>query len=207
VDGDVVTENVRQLAARPPGRPRSERAEKAIIEATLDLLAEEGGAAGVTIEAVAARAGVGKTTIYRRWQGKEALIIDALATLKGPIPELAGRSVRDDLLTMARALSQVKRENRRLDFFYWNLLGGGRHPELARRFEQDVIEPRREVFRAVLRRGIATGELRADIDVDAAYFMIVGAITARARARTPGPLPADFADRVVDSVLGGLSAT
>lgn len=203
-----MTQDVRQLATatRPPGRPRSERAEKAIIEATLDLLAEEGGVSGVSIEAVAARAGVGKTTIYRRWQGKEALIIDALATLKGPIPELGGTSVRADLLTMARALGVAKRENRRLDCFYWNLLGDGKHPELARRFEQDVIEPRRATFREVLRRGIATGELRPDIDVDVAHSMIVGAITARARARTPGPMPADFAERVVDTVLRGLSA-
>ena len=68
-----------RLTARPPGRPRSERAARAIIDATIDLLAEEGGVAGVSIEAVAARAGVGKTTIYRRWPNKEALIIDALA--------------------------------------------------------------------------------------------------------------------------------
>src|SRR5437879_4279834 len=98
----MMTETTEHCVSRPPGRPRSERAEKAIIEATLDLLVEEAGVAGMTIEAVASRAGVGKTTIYRRWANKEALIIDALATLKGPVPPLAGVSVRDDLITLAR---------------------------------------------------------------------------------------------------------
>ena len=86
-----MTETSERCAARPPGRPRSERAEKAIIGATLDLLIEEAGVVGVTIEAVAARAGVGKSTIYRRWANKEALIVDALATLKEPVPPLACR--------------------------------------------------------------------------------------------------------------------
>src|SRR5258708_35021930 len=98
-----MTETTEHRVPRPPGRPRSERAEQAIIEATLDLLIEESGVAGVTIEAVASRAGVGKTTIYRRWANKEALIVDALATLKEPVPPLAGVSVRDDLIMLARA--------------------------------------------------------------------------------------------------------
>ena len=74
-----------------PGRPRSEEADRAIIDAALDLFAES-GAGGLCIEAVAARAGVGKSTIYRRWPGKEDLLVDALATLKSPLPD-AVRSI------------------------------------------------------------------------------------------------------------------
>src|SRR6478752_9758109 len=85
-------------AARPAGRPRSARAEKAIIEATLDLMGEGMSLAELSIEAIAARAGVGKTTIYRRWSNKEDLIVDALAQLKPPLPEMRGRSVREDLI-------------------------------------------------------------------------------------------------------------
>ena len=72
-------------ASRRPGRPRSEEADRAIIDAALDLFAES-GAGGLCIEAVAARAGVGKSTIYRRWPGKEDLLVDALATLKARCP-------------------------------------------------------------------------------------------------------------------------
>src|SRR4030095_12401343 len=86
--GDEESPRWRPPSARP-GRPRSERAERAIIEATLDLLAEVGIAA-LSIEQVAARAGVGKATIYRRWPNKEALIIDAAASMKGPVPPIGG---------------------------------------------------------------------------------------------------------------------
>ena len=68
---------------RRPGRPRSEQAEQAIIEATLDVFAEK-GFEGVCVELVAARAGVGKATIYRRWPNKEELLLAAFGSLKSP---------------------------------------------------------------------------------------------------------------------------
>src|SRR5580704_13775479 len=86
---------------RRPGRPRSEAAEQAIIEATLDVFAEK-GFEGVCVELVAARAGVGKATIYRRWPNKEELLLAALGSLKSPYPEPEGGSVRDDLLAIVR---------------------------------------------------------------------------------------------------------
>lgn len=198
-----MTNSTDRLAARPPGRPRSERADKAIIEATLAILAEEGGVAGVCIEAVAARAGVGKTTIYRRWPNKDALIIDALAALKEPFPEPAGDSVRADLIAMAQTFMTDKTDRKRLDC-YWSVLGSAeRHPELIDRFNREVLEPRREAMREILRRGITTGELRADLDVEVTVWLILGAIGQRSRAAGIGPIPGDFAERVLDSVMAG----
>ncbi|WP_329257604.1 TetR/AcrR family transcriptional regulator [Actinoallomurus sp. NBC_01490] len=192
-------------AARPPGRPRSERADKAIVEATVDLLAEEGGVTGVSIEAVAARAGVGKTTIYRRWPNKEALIIDALAALKEPFPAPVGASVRDDLVAIAQAFVSNKTDRKRLDC-YWSIMGGAeRYPDLMARFTREVIEPRRDVIRLVLRRGVASGELRADLDVETTLWLIMGALAQRARAFGVGPVPDDFATRVVDTLMTGIS--
>lgn len=192
-------------AARPPGRPRSERVEKAIIEATLDLLAEEAGVTGVSIEAVAARAGVGKTTIYRRWPNKEALIVDALAVLKGPMPEPAGDSVRADLVIFMESF-RTERTRRQLDC-YWTVIGSSeKYPDLWLRYRQDVLEPRREAVRAVLRRGIETGELRPDLDVEVALSMIVGALTMQVRSLGVGEtLPADYPAKVVDNALRGLA--
>jgi len=193
-------------ATRPPGRPRSERAAKAIIEATVDLLAEEGGVAGVSIEAVAARAGVGKTTIYRRWPNKEALIIDALAALKEPFPAPVGDSVRDDLIAIARAFVTDKTDKKRLDC-YWSIMGGAeRYPDLIDRFTREVIEPRRDVIRMVLRRGMNSGELRPDLDVEVALWLIMGAVAQRARAFGAGPIPEDFAPKVIDALLTGIAA-
>src|SRR5487761_336363 len=86
-------------AVRRPGRPRSERAEQAILDATLEAIAER-GVDGVGCEAVAARAGVGKATLYRRWPGKEDLLIAGVAAMKPPLPEPRGESVREDLITL-----------------------------------------------------------------------------------------------------------
>src|SRR4051794_11575396 len=89
-----------------PGRPRSARADEAILGAVVDLLADGTTAEALSIEAVAARAGVGKATIYRRWANKDALLVDAVASLKGPLPEISGDSVREDLLTLLRPVGR-----------------------------------------------------------------------------------------------------
>lgn len=185
---------------RAPGRPRSERAEKAIIEATLDLLARESGVAGVSIEAVAARAGVGKTTIYRRWPSKEALIVDALGSVKAPLPEPSGASVREDLTELARAFA-AERGHRHTRCF-WNVVGSAeKHPELYARYLQDIIEPRRAIVREVLRRGVAEAELRPDIDVEVAMSMLISALTNR---RHRERFPEGYPEAVVDTLLKGI---
>src|SRR5262245_40594976 len=87
-------------APRTAGRPRSTRAHEAIIDAVLDLLAEGTPLGDVSIEAIAAKAGVGKATIYRRWAGKNELLIEAVKTLKTVQPIPPSGSVRDDLVRM-----------------------------------------------------------------------------------------------------------
>src|ERR1700689_4215907 len=86
-------------AARRPGRPRSEHAEQALLDATIEAIGEC-GIDGVRCEDVAARAGVGKATLYRRWPGKEDLLIAAFAAMKRPLPEPGGASVRADLIEL-----------------------------------------------------------------------------------------------------------
>ena len=190
--------------SRRPGRPRSERADRAIIEAALSLFAES-GPEGLCIERVAARAGVGKATIYRRWPGKEDLLLDAIAALKTPLPEPAGRSVREDLVTLLGTLCQDSADPRRAREFALLLGEGAKYPRLMARYVETVLEPRREVVRAVLRRGVASGELRPDLDVDAALFMLVGAVVAR-RGHEQQAIPAGYAERVIDELLRGLGA-
>jgi len=191
-------------ASRRPGRPRSERADQAIIDAALSLFAES-GPEGLCIERVAARAGVGKATIYRRWPGKEDLLLDAISALKAPLPEPAGRSVREDLVTLLGVLCQESADPRRAREFALLLGEGSKYPRLMERYVETVLEPRREVVRAVLRRGMAAGELRPDLDVEAALFMLIGSVVAR-RGHEQQAIPAGYAERVVDELLRGLSA-
>jgi len=189
---------------RRPGRPRSERADRAIIDATLSLFAES-GAAGLCIEKVAARAGVGKATIYRRWPGKEDLLLAAIAGLKAPLPEPRGRSVRDDLVMLLTAMGEQFSDPCQAREFALLLGEGAKYPRLMARYRDTVIEPRREVIRSVLRRGVVTGELRGDTDIDAALFMLTGSVLARSRY---GDVPVEpgYAGRVVDELLSGLGA-
>jgi AcrR family transcriptional regulator len=192
-------------AARPrrPGRPRSEQADRAIIDAALCVFAEH-GVEGLCIEKVAAKAGVGKATIYRRWPGKEDLLLDALAALKTPLPEPRGDSVREDLIALMQTMASDYADPRRAREFALLLGEGAKYPRLMAKYTETVIEPRREVIRSVLRRGIASGELRPGVDVDVALFMMTGAVIARGKDQ-PEAISASYAQRVVDELLAGLA--
>ena len=192
-----------RVTPRRPGRPRSEQAEHAIIEATLDLFAEE-GFEGVCVEAVAARAGVGKATIYRRFPNKEELLLAAFGSLKSPFPEPQGVSVRADLLAMVKTMCADRSDPRKARRYALLLGEGEKYPRLMARYKEEVVEPRREAMREVIRRGVRTGELRPDTDVDIAMLTLTGACMAQDQpARN---LNDEFATRLVDGLLLGLSA-
>ncbi|HYB46365.1 MAG TPA: TetR/AcrR family transcriptional regulator [Streptosporangiaceae bacterium] len=191
-------------AGRRPGRPRSEQAEQAIIEATLDLFAEK-GFEGVCVDLVAARAGVGKATIYRRWPNKEELLLAAFGSLKSPFPEPKGVSVRDDLLAMVEVMCADKADPRKARRYALLLGEGEKYPRLVARYKETVVEPRRDVMRAVIRRGVETGELRPETDVEIAMLQLTGAIMAQEKSQA-GTLDGDFAARLVDGLLLGLSS-
>jgi AcrR family transcriptional regulator len=188
---------------RRPGRPRSERADRAIIDAALSVFAES-GTEGLCIERVAARAGVGKSTIYRRWPGKEDLLLDAIGALQNPLPEPAGESVREDLVTILGAMRDSVADPRRAREFALLLGEGAKYPRLMARYVETMLEPRREVIRSVLRRGAAAGELRPDADIEVALFMLTGAVLARGKY-DPDSFPPGYVERVVDELLLGLA--
>jgi AcrR family transcriptional regulator len=189
---------------KAPGRPRSARADEAIIDAVLNLFAEGHSADTISIEAVAARAGVGKATIYRRWPNKEALIVDAVASMKSPLPTVRGESVRDDLVALLSRVWQ-NQDNRAAKIMSCLL------PEVQRSTSlhgcyQDVIEPRRQVMREVLRRGVQTGELRGDLDVELALSLLSAPVLVQSMLRwNPAIDSDDLAARVVDAVLAGIA--
>ena len=190
--------------SRRPGRPRSEQAEQAIIEATLDLFAEQ-GFEGVCVEAVASRAGVGKATIYRRWPNKEELLLAALGSMKSPFPEPEGTSARDDLVAMLTVMCEDKADPRKARRYALLLGEGGKYPRLMARYKETVVKPRHDAIRAVIRRGIETGELRVGVDVEIALLTLTGTVLAKEKS-ADGELNADFAARIVDGVLLGLAA-
>ncbi|MEU8820435.1 TetR/AcrR family transcriptional regulator [Actinoplanes sp. NPDC048796] len=191
---------------KAPGRPRNAQADEAILDAVLDLLAEGSSAAAVSIEAVAARAGVGKATIYRRWANKDALIMDAIRGMKGPLPTPAGASVRDDLIMLIKA-NRSGRAKR------YSKVTACLLPEFLRDdnlFDmwQAVMEPRRDVTRGVLRRGVDSGELRADLDLELAVLMLTAPSMMHGMLRWAPKVPEEgFAESLVDEFLRGAAAS
>ena len=187
-------------APRSPGRPRSVRADEAIIEATLDLLAEGSTIEALSIEAIASRAGVGKATIYRRWPGKDALLLDALRRLKGVLPQPAGDSVRDDLVLLVGAVGQ-NIDPRAVKIMPCLVPEVNRSPDHFQLY-QNIIEPRRKLMREVLRRGVADGELRADLDIELTMALLTGPMLIQRMLRWHPELDDRILpERIVDSVL------
>jgi len=200
-----MTEHLTHRHGRRRGRPRSVEADEAIIKAALELVADEGIGA-LTVEAVASRAGVGKTTIYRRWNCKAELVDAAFTRLSEQLPEARGTTTRERLVSLigdphggpstlpSRLLPRI-------------LSHKMAQPEMYAEFFARVIEPRRERFRVELRRGIARGDLRDDLDLDAMVNALVApylyyVLLMPAAQHQPDDLP----ERVVDLALEGLAA-
>jgi AcrR family transcriptional regulator len=158
------------------GRPRSERIDISVLEATAALLSEK-GFLGMSLEAIASRAGVGKAAIYRRWRSKEELVIELLsrdAANIEPTPELG--ETRAELTWLV---------NDTIRCFTQTPIGGinrglasvlALNPELNRAVHEHIIRGRREEFRAVLERGIARGEIRPDVDVEIGHDLLIGPV-------------------------------
>jgi AcrR family transcriptional regulator len=153
-----------EAAPRGRGRPRSEKAHRAILSAVIELLPDH-GLKGLTIEAVAARAGVGKTTIYRRWGTKNELILEAIEQLRPPGPPPDTGSLVGDLDALV-ALQRQRLEASQLPRIMPRVLGEsleepGLHAEIVER----AVNPIRQILEEIVRRAIERGELREDLDV------------------------------------------
>lgn len=188
---------------RRPGRPRSAEAHAAILRAALEL-AVSGGLGGLSMEAIAARAGVGKATIYRRFADKDELVLAAVEAIKPAPPEPLGESVRDDLVAIARHVTRVREgiAGQIMPCMVPELQRPGRLRDLYLK----LVEDRREVTRSVLRRGIAAGELRPDTDVELAAVLLSAPNTMTSLGFSPHLDKEQLAERTVDMVLHGIRA-
>ncbi|MEU9110536.1 TetR/AcrR family transcriptional regulator [Streptomyces sp. NPDC048483] len=186
------------------GRPRSAAADSAIIEAVLRLI-EEGAAIGeLSMERIAREAGVGKATVYRRWSGKNALMLDVMRSLDTPPPPLNGTSVRDDLVSLLEFLRRRGLAKRNSALLRTVVSHVQAHPELWEEYHETVVRARNEALLRVLRRGMASGEIRSDRDVETLADLFVGPMLARAILHQWKELPEGLAEDIVDMVLEGV---
>jgi AcrR family transcriptional regulator len=188
---------------RPPGRPRSEESRQSILRSTLKLLIHHGGLAELSIEAIAADANVGKTTVYRWWPTKAALVADAFfasAEEELQFPN-TGSVQRDMSLQMRRVIRIFRSERGKVVAAL--LAGGQSDPELLEAFRERFLWPKRRQAYQTLQRGIDRGELPADSDLDLILDSLYGPIYMRFLIRHD-KLDEGFVDDLCGLVLEGL---
>lgn len=181
------------------GRPRSAQADEAILDAAIDLFAAC-GFDGLTVEGVAARAGVGKTTVYRRYPSKVDLVMDAaecLAAQRAAVPDT--RNARDDLLALANGLVTFLTTTAAGRMIPALVADRRRNADLAAAHARFVAE-RRERYKRVVQRAIERGELRSDVDVELVVDVLVAPIFYRYLI-SGAPLDDAFTEALVDAVL------
>ena len=187
----------------PRGRPRSEQARRAIFGAALDLVRDEGYPA-VTIESVAKRAGVARTTIYRWWPSIAALLVDVVLELgmtTAPPPAVGGDPLRSIRLEMRRIAAVTAELTGRL---YAVLLGEAQHdPHIRAELHERLITPRREASARAVREAQARGLLRDDVSVSTTLDLFYGPIFHRMLSGHE-PNTERFATQVFEHVLYAL---
>ena len=196
------------LLTRKAGRPRSTKANKAILNAALELFADEGFDA-MSIEAIAARAGVGKTTIYRRWDSKEDLLLDAVRSLQDEFPFVDTGDLRDDILHLLKTVWDMSGRNLLLEKLYIRIIGESRaNPDLYRVFYEHRLGPRLQYFRQAIEQAQARGEIRKDLEPFLVLDLFMGPLVSRLLLTGPlanAPHSSDFPEQMVDVVLQGLA--
>jgi AcrR family transcriptional regulator len=195
-------------AARPTTAdpaPRQDRrnpdSHEAILDATLDLV-QEIGYARLTIEGIAAKAGVGKSTIYRWWKSKGELVIEALADVLEAQPLRATGDTRTDLMAIVNQAIALYSDETGARTIIAGLVGDIHHdPDLATALRASFIHPRRAGNREVITAAIERGDLPADTDIELLIDTLVAPISYRALI-TDDPIPPSIATALVDRILG-----
>jgi AcrR family transcriptional regulator len=197
------------LASEAPrrGRPRSAASERAILQAALDMMGEGQPPESISIAEIARRAGAGKDTIYRRWQTKDDLLVDALASQLAEITVDAERGLRDvlvELLTDMIGRLQRPRDRRILQ----SLRGaGGDFPKLKQRYYEQVVSRRHALVRQWVEEAETRGELKPGTAVSGIMRMPFDHVLMSALDEKPivGD-PRQAAERLTDAVLAGVAS-
>lgn len=191
----------RDSARRP--RRSGEEVERALMETTLALLREQ-GFARMTVEAVAERSGIAKTTIYRRYRDKGDLVTAAIESFARELGEPPDRGdTRREAVELIRGFQYGMEEVVGMSTVGTLLVEEGHNPHLLDLFRERAIAPRRGLLRGTLERGVARRQVRGDADLDLAIDMLVGCYFAR--YMSGAPFPQNWADAVVAAGWSGLT--
>jgi AcrR family transcriptional regulator len=188
---------------RSPGRPRSEEAHDAILTAAVELIREVGYDA-VTMEGIAAKAGVGKATVYRRWKDKETLVIEAIGRIVAAFPVPDTGTLRGDLHALLRILLGMYRDPATGALLSGLVAAIARSERLAAAIRGGFVGTWLETVRAVLERAATRGDLRDGGDLGFASALLSAPFFYRFLL-TGEPVDEPLAGRVVDAVMRAIA--
>jgi AcrR family transcriptional regulator len=187
------------------GRPRSQAAHDAVLKAALRLVTKRGFRA-VSVNEIAAEAGVGKMTLYRHWPNKAALVMDSLMELIGSETDFPNSGSAIERLRQQLDLQVAFFRSARGNLIRSLVAEAQSDPELASAFRERWLDPRREGVRKMMRAAVAEGSLRSDVNIDAAIDLLYGALYYRLLLGS-GTLDKCFIDSVYSQFLDGHAGT
>lgn len=158
---------------KPLGRPRSAESHHAMLQATLEVLAEVGFDA-MSIDAIATRAGVGKTTIYRRYTGKEELVADAIESIRQDVVIPDTGNLGNDLDALVENAAQITLSPLGRQTVAMIISSASSNAQFAQIYWTKYLQPRRQAFAVVLERAKARNEIQADLDPGLVFDAISG---------------------------------
>ena len=204
-NGGTAADQAASPTARVERRPigRGERARARVLRAALEVLAE-GGLPGFTMEAVALRAGASKTTLYRRWPSRTALLVEAMDRAFQALPTPATGDLRGDLLALMVAFEALLESQPFPRLLAAVIDAAERDPVLAG-LHFELTERRRQPIRAVLAEAAARGDIASTVDLELVIDLLAGPAFYR-RFVAHRPFPPGYATDVVDLVLASLAS-
>lgn len=209
---DLIDSTTPASASAPgrPGRRRDHSRDPEILDAAIEVLAEE-GYDGMTMEMVAARAKAGKATLYRRWPSKGELVVDAVACMKSRDLDLDNLpdtgTLRGDLVAMIKPRT-LEEADRKMQVMAGLMSVLSRSPELVDAINSAIVAPRAEVNRRLLERAVDRGEISADVDIPT-IALVAPSMTAYRLLVTQRPVDREYLLSIIDGVVlpaVGLSA-
>ena len=177
-------------------RQPSARAHEEVLGAALKLIGER-GIDGVSVDAISEFSGVSKATIYKHWENKEALCLEAIGNLQSSLPELDDRNPRTAVIQLLRHLADAPKPRALMRIMPKIVGHASSNPAFLKAWAQRVEEPRRTRLAELIARAIASGDLREDVDVNLALHLLLGPIVYHRMMHTE--LPADAPERIVDA--------
>lgn len=193
------------MSARAPGRPRDPAVDRVILDTTVRLLIEQGYDA-MSLEGVATAAGVGKTTIYRRYPGKRELVVAAISSIAASLaPPADSGNARHDLYAFVRqTLDVLRRDGLGFAMMGTLLVKERSEPALIELFRSAIILPRMQIGADIMSRGIERGEIRPDVTIDVVIQVLAGSFFARHLVGRPDDDA--WLESVFDALWRGIAA-